>query len=100
MMAAEIGDPTGDTGTGAEITAKVTWRQKITGTARYLVADVVEVDTGTTAEAAVREGATVKKPPPPPPRQAGNLRWWTDWLGRRYFDVDGTMDCEMEIQYS
>ena len=63
-MAAEIGDPTGDTGTGAEITDKETWRHRITGTAQDLVADVVEVETGTTSEAAVREEAMVKHHPP------------------------------------
>ena len=64
-MAAEIGDPTEDTETGAEITAKETWRHSITGTARYLVAGVVEVETGTTAEAAVCEGGMVQTPNPP-----------------------------------
>ena len=65
MIATEIRDPKGDTGTGAEIKAIGTWRHSITGTARYLVADVVEVETGTTAEAAVREEAMVKHQPPP-----------------------------------
>ena len=41
MMAADIRDPTGDTGIEAEITAKETWRLSITGTAQDLVADVV-----------------------------------------------------------
>ena len=35
------------------------------GTARDLVADVVEVETGTTADAAVCEGAMVQTPKPP-----------------------------------
>ena len=62
MMAAEIRDPTGDTGTGAEITAIGTWRHRTT---RDSVADVVEVGTGTTAEAAVSEVAIVQTPTPP-----------------------------------
>ena len=64
-MAAEIGDPTGDTGTGAEITAIGNLSHSITGTARDLLADMVEVETGTTAEAAVREGYMVQTPTPP-----------------------------------
>ena len=64
MTAAEIGDPTGDSGTGVEIKAKETRRHSIMGTSRYLVADMMEVDMGTTAEAAVREGAMVQTPPP------------------------------------
>ena len=64
-MAAEIGYPTGATGIGAEITAKETRRHSITGTARDSVAYVVEVEMGTTAEAAVREGATVQTPTSP-----------------------------------
>ena len=62
-MASESRNPTGDTGTGEEITAIGTRKHR---TARYLVADVVEVETGTTAEAAVREGAMVQTPTPPP----------------------------------
>ena len=65
MMAADIGDPTGNTGTGAEITSKETRRHSITVTARDLMADVVEVDTGTTTEAAMREAAMVQIPTPP-----------------------------------
>ena len=65
MTVAEILDPTGDIGTGAEIMSKETQRHSITGTARYLVADVVEVEMGTTAEAAVREGAMVQTPNSP-----------------------------------
>ena len=64
-MAADIRDPTGDTGTGAEITAKETQRHSITGTAQDSLADVVEADTGKTAEAAMREGAMVLTPTPP-----------------------------------
>ena len=67
MTAAEIRDPTGDTGTGAEITAKETQRHSITGTALDSFVYVVEVETGTTAEEAVREGSMVQTPPPPPP---------------------------------
>ena len=66
-MAAEIRDPTGDTGTGADITAIGTQKHR---TAQDLVADVVEVDTGTMAEAAVREGAMVQTTTSPPPRRA------------------------------
>ena len=65
MTAAEIGDPTGDTRTEAGVTVKETWRDRITGTAQYWVADVVELDTATTAETAVCEGETVQTPPPP-----------------------------------
>ena len=42
-MASEIRDPTGDTETGADITTIGIRRHR---TAQYLVADVVEVDTG------------------------------------------------------
>ena len=56
-MAAEIRDSTGDTGTGADITAIETWRHSITGTARDSVADVVEVEMRTTAEVADARGA-------------------------------------------
>ena len=65
MKAVEIRDPTRDTGTGAVVTAKEIRRESITGTALYLVADVVEVETGTTTEVAVREGGMVQTPPPP-----------------------------------
>ena len=65
MMAAEIRDLMGDTDTGAEIKATGTQRHSITGTAQGSVADVVEVETETTAEAAVREGAMVQTPTPP-----------------------------------
>ena len=44
---------------------KETKRDIITVTALNLVADVMEVETGTTAEATVREGAMVQTPPPP-----------------------------------
>ena len=69
MMAAEIRDPKGDTGIGSEITAIGTRRHSITGTAQDLVADVVEVEMGTTAEAAVCEGSMVQTPTPSPPRR-------------------------------
>ena len=74
MTAAEIRDPTGDTGTGAEITAKETQRHSITGTALDSFVYVVEVETGTTAEVAVHEGSMVQTPtpPPPPPIRAEN----------------------------
>ena len=65
MTAAEIGDPTGDTGTGAGVTVKETRKDSITGRAQDWVADVVELETGKTAEAAVREGAMVQTPTPP-----------------------------------
>ena len=61
-MSSEIRDPTGDTGTGADITDIGTWRHR---TARYSVAEVAEEETGTKSEAAVREGAMVQTPPPP-----------------------------------
>ena len=64
MMAAEIRDPKGDTGTGAEIMAKETRRHSITGTAQDSVVGVVEVDTLTTAEAAVREVVMVQTSTP------------------------------------
>ena len=64
-MAAEIGDPTGDTGTGELIKAKETQRHSITRTAQDSVAGGVEVDTGTMAETSVCEGATIKTSPPP-----------------------------------
>ena len=63
MMASESRDPTGDTGTGAEITDIGTQRLR---TARDLVADVAEAETEIMAEAAVGEGETVQTPPPPP----------------------------------
>ena len=50
-MALEIRDHTGDTKTGADITDTGTQRNR---TAQYLVVDVVEEETGITAEAAVR----------------------------------------------
>ena len=61
-MASEIRDPTGVTGSGADITTIGIRRHR---TAQYLVADVVEVETGTMAEAAVREGTIVQTPTPP-----------------------------------
>ena len=84
-MAVEIRDPKGDTGTGAEITAIGTWRHK---TAQDLVTYVVEVETGTTAETAMREGAMVQTPTPltktgrktraadrPVAKEVGQRRW-------------------------
>ena len=65
MMAADIRDPMGDIATGAEIMAMETRRHSIMGTAQDSVVDVVEVETGTTAEVAVLEGAMVQTPPPP-----------------------------------
>ena len=61
-MESEIRDPTGDTGTGEDITEIGTRRHK---TAQDLVADVVEVETGKTAEAVVRERAMFQTPTPP-----------------------------------
>ena len=61
-MASESRDPTGDTGTGADITDIGTRRLR---TAQDLVADVVEAETLITAEAEVREGAMVQTPTPP-----------------------------------
>ena len=61
-MAPESRDPTGDTGTGVDFTDIGTRRLR---TARYSVADVVEVETEITVEAAVREGAMVQTPTPP-----------------------------------
>ena len=65
MTAAEIGDPTGDTRTGAVVTVKEVHRDSIIRTAQDSVADVVELETGTTSEAAVRGGAMVQTPTPP-----------------------------------
>ena len=65
MTAAEVEDPTGDTRLGVEITAKETRRHTITGTAQYLVADVVVLETETTSEVVVREGDMVQTPTPP-----------------------------------
>ena len=71
-MASEIRDPTGDIGKGADITAIGTqWHI----TARYFLPDGAEVDTGTTAEAEVREGAMVQTPTTPPPHQYGQKTW-------------------------
>ena len=50
-MASESRDPTGDTGKGANTTDIGTRRHR---TARYLVAEKGEAETGITAEAAVR----------------------------------------------
>ena len=52
----------------------------MTGTARYSVADVVEVETGTTTEAAMREAAMVQIPTPP--HQDGQKTWGGRQTGR------------------
>ena len=68
MTVAEIGDTTGDTGTGAGDTVKETQRDSTMRTAQYLVADEVVTlveETGTTAEAAVHNGGMVQTHPPP-----------------------------------
>ena len=72
MMTAEIRDPRGDTGTGVEITAIGNRRHR---TSRDLVADMVEVETGKTAEAAVSEGGMVQTQTPPPIRAENSGRW-------------------------
>ena len=79
-MASEIRHPTGGTGTGADITAIGNPRHR---TAQDLVADVVEVETGTAAEAAVRDEAMVQTPTPPHPRRAENSGRRTYWSLRR-----------------
>ena len=56
-MTVDIRDPTGDTGTGADIMDIVTRRHR---TARISAADVVEAETRTTEWEAVREGAMVQ----------------------------------------
>ena len=61
-----------------EITAIETRRHNITGTAQDSVVDMVEVEAGTTAEAAVREGAMVQPPTPPPPPPTGRKLWAVD----------------------
>ena len=71
-MAPESRDPTGDTGTWADITDIGTWRLR---TEQYLVADVAEAETEITAEVAVGKGEMVQTPSPPPRR--------TENLGRR-----------------
>ena len=65
-MALEIRDPTGDTGTGADITDIGTRKHR---TAQDLVADVVEAEIVITAEAAVNEGAMVQTLTPPTKRE-------------------------------
>ena len=68
-MVADIGDPTGDTGTGAGHTVPETQRDRTTETAQYSVAygvvTLVE-ETGITAEAEVREVEMVTTPTTPP----------------------------------
>ena len=63
-MASENKDPTGDTGTGADITDIGSRRIR---TERDLVVDLAEAEMEITAEAAVNEGAMVQTPTPPPP---------------------------------
>ena len=68
MTAAKIEDPTGNTGTEAGVTVKENQRDSTTGTLRYLLADKVVTlveETGTTAEAVVREGDMVQTKNPP-----------------------------------
>ena len=75
-MLAEIGDPTGDTGTGAGEMVPETWRDRTTGTARDLVVEEVVTlvgDMEITAEVEVREGEMVTKPPTP--HQEGQKMW-------------------------
>ena len=71
-MASDISYTTGDTETGANITDIGTrWHR----TAQYLVADVMEAETGITAEAAVHKGYMVQTPTPPQPHQDGEETW-------------------------
>ena len=66
-MVADIGDPSGGTGTGVGDTVPETQRDRTTGMVRYLVADEVVTlveGMGITAEAAVREGDMVQTPNP------------------------------------
>ena len=69
-MALESRDPTGDTGTGADITDIVTRRLRM---ARGLVEAVVEAETEITEEAEVRGGEWFKHQPPP--HQYGQKTW-------------------------
>ena len=67
-MVAEIGDPTGDTGTGAGHTVPETQRDRTTGTAPNLVVDeVVNLveETEIMAEEEVSEGGMVTTPTAP-----------------------------------
>ena len=63
----------GEIGTGAGVTVKETQKDSITETAQDLVTDMVEVDTGTSAEVEVRKGAMVQTPTPP--HQEGQKIW-------------------------
>ena len=76
-MASEIRYPTGDTGKGADITAIGTRRHR---TVRYLVADVVEAETGTTSEAVVQgsHGSNTN-----PPHQDGQKKQGGGQTGRK-----------------
>ena len=72
-MLADIGDPTGETETGAGDTVPETQRDRTTGTAQDLVAyDVFTLveETEITAEVEMRNGEMVTTPTPPPPRRA------------------------------
>ena len=68
-MVADIGDPSGGTGTGVGDTVPETQRDRTTGMVRDLVADEVVTlveETEITAEAEVLEGEMVITPTPPP----------------------------------
>ena len=85
-MVADIGDPMGDTGTGAGDMVPETHRDSTKGTAQDLVANEVVTlveETGITAEAEVREGGMVTTPTPPPPRRAENAGQRSELSGRR-----------------
>ena len=58
-MASEIRDPTGDTGTGLDVTDIRSWRLRTT---QDSVASVAEAETEITEEAAVSERAMVQTP--------------------------------------
>ena len=73
-MVAEIGDPTGDTGTGAGETLSETHRDRTMGAAQNLVAEKVVplmVEMEITVKAEVREGGMVTTPTPPPSTNTG-----------------------------
>ena len=79
---AEIGDTTGDTGTVAEITAKETRKVSITETSQDLVAEILEIEMGTTLDGAVLKLGMIQSPTPPPPIQAEISERRSDHLGR------------------